>query len=269
MLGKLIKHEWNATMKVLLPANAVLILITIIGRIMLGTKLFETDNEVVMVIGTLSLTLYILSLFTVSIACSIYLAVRFYKTVYSDESYLLHTLPVTTHEIICAKTLVGTIWILITSIFVVGSAAVLIIGSVSPSEMQTLYRDIAYGIDTYFAGSSFTAMVILVIFMFILSSVYSILWIFLSISLGQLMTKHKVLGSFIAYGVLYFLMQIITTISMFATGVWKKAMNLNSAEGVIDYFNAVFIMSVAITLVFSVISYFVTSYMMKNKLNLD
>lgn len=269
MLGKLIKHEWNATMKVLLPANAVLILITIIGRIMLGTKLFETDNEVIMVIGTLSLTLYILSLFTVSIACSIYLAVRFYKTVYSDESYLLHTLPVTTHEIICSKTLIGSIWIIITSIFVMGSAAILIFGSIDPADMQSLYREMANGIETYFAGSSFAAIVILMIFMFISSAVYSILWIFLSISLGQMMTKHKVLGSFIAYGALYFLMQIITTISMFAFGIWKKAMDLSSAEAVIDYFNAVFIMSLVITLVFSVASYFVTNYMMKNKLNLD
>lgn len=271
MLGKLLKHEWNATMKVLLPANGVVILLTVLGRIMLGLKIFDIDNEVMGVIGSLCLTAYILSLFTVSIACTIYIAVRFYKTVYTDEGYLLHTLPVTATEITWSKMLIGALWSLITCIVIIASIFILITGSVSAVDFQNICREAMKAINTYI-GDVFTGWVVFGVFTAILNSFYTTLWLFASISFGQLITKHKVLGAFIGYAIGYFLAQIVSTIVLFISGTMNKAMLMGedtSVDAVVSYVNSVFGITFVITLVFTVLFYLFTSYMMKRRLNLD
>lgn len=44
MLGKLFKHEFKDTGKVLLPLNLALIGVTIIGMVVLGLRIFDTDS---------------------------------------------------------------------------------------------------------------------------------------------------------------------------------------------------------------------------------
>lgn len=269
MLGKLLKHEWNATMKVLLPANGVIILMTILGRIMLGLNVFETDSEIVALIGVLCLMLYILSLFAVCIACTIYIAVRFYKTVYTDEGYLLHTLPVTSTEITWSKMLIGALWNLITSIVISASVFVLVFGCLSPGSFGEMMNQLSNLISTYL-GSVFTGWVIFGIFLTILTSFYSTLWIFAAVSFGQLMSKHKVLGAFIGYAIGYIVSQVVSTVVLIISGLTNQAMLLDeSVDAVITYVNTTFGISFVIALVFTVLYYFFTSYMMKRRLNLD
>ncbi|HKM22697.1 MAG TPA: hypothetical protein VJZ01_11745 [Lachnospiraceae bacterium] len=269
MLGKLLKHEWNATMKVLLPANVVIVLLTVLGRIMLGLNIFETDSEIVQMIAVLCLILYILSLFAVCIACTIYIAVRFYKTVYTDEGYLLHTLPVTSTEIIWSKMMIGALWNLITSIVISVSVLLLVFGSLSPGSFGEMMNELSKLISTYL-GSVFTGWVVFTVFLSVLSCFYSTLWLFAAISFGQLISKHKVLGSFIGYAIGYIVAQIVATVAMTANGLTNQAMLLDeSVDAVITYVNTTFGISFVITLVFTVLYYFVTSYMMKRRLNLD
>lgn len=272
MLGKLLKHEWNATMKVLLPANGVVILFTILGRIMLGLKIFEIDNEIIGAVGGLCLAVYILSLFAVSIACIIYIAIRFYKTVYTDEGYLLHTLPVTSTEITWSKMLIGTMWSLITCIVVIASVLVLVTGSVSAEDFRAIYREARINLLSTHFGSVFTGWMIFGIFFAILNCFYSTLWLFASISFGQLITKHKVLGAFIGYAIGYFMAQIVSIVVLLVSGTMNKALLMEENVGfdsIISYFNSVFGISFVITLIFTILYYLFTSYMMRRRLNLD
>ena len=270
MLGKMMKHEWNAVMKVMLPANAVLVIITLLGRIMVSAKIFDMDNEIASLISGLSITLYILCLLAVSLCCTIFIGYRFYKTVYTDEGYLLHTLPVTTHEIILSKTLTGVAWILITSLFLFASVFILVLGFIPPNEYASAMRDISYGIETYI-GPKFTAWVIFFLFIMIAGAFYSALWLFAGISFGQLLPKHKVLGAFIGFGVIYVLTQIISVVTMLGTGLIGKAndMAAGSADAVISYMEYVYITSFSVNVLLAVGFYFFTHFMMNRKLNLD
>lgn len=77
MLGKLIKHEWHATKRILLPINLALLLITLVGCLFLGTDILQTENSLPLVI--LLLLLYALSLIALITVSGIYLLIRFYK----------------------------------------------------------------------------------------------------------------------------------------------------------------------------------------------
>lgn len=270
MLGKLMKHEWNAVMRVMLPANAVLLIITILGRIMISAKIFEVDNAFMQVLGGLSMTIYVLCLLAVGVCCTIFLGWRFYKTVYTDEGYLLHTLPVTANEIVLSKTLVGVCWSLITSILLFASVLILVLGAIPATEFTAVMREMAHYIDVYI-GARFTAWVIFFVFMLIVGSFYGVLWLFAGISFGQFMPKHKVLGAFIGFGISYFAMQIISMVTMFCCGIMNKATQMmdGSTDAIISYMESVYLLSFGLSVVFVILFYLFTHYMMNKKLNLD
>ena len=84
------------------------------------------------------------------------------------------------------------------------------------------------------------------------------------------MSKHKVLGAFIGYAIGYIVSQVVSTVVLIISGLTNQAMLLDeSVDAVITYVNTTFGISFVIALVFTVLYYFFTSYMMKRRLNLD
>ena len=114
MLGKLFKHEFKDTAKVLLPLNLALIGVTIIGMIVLGLKIFDSENIAMGFLAISMVFFYILAIIALFIITYIYLMIRFYRTMYADEAYLTHTLPVSTFSTFNVKLLVSAFWAFLT-----------------------------------------------------------------------------------------------------------------------------------------------------------
>ena len=102
MLGKLIKHEFKAVNRLMIPLHLALIVITVIGRFYIQLTLSARNeyfySEAANVwYGVLDMTLvlfYIIALVAISIITSVYLTIiRFRKNLFTDEGYLMHTLP--------------------------------------------------------------------------------------------------------------------------------------------------------------------------------
>ena len=139
MLGKLMKYEWKATWKLLLPMNAFIVLMSILVFITVQMSFFDSDNDLVMMTGTVIVLTYIFSMFVISIGTLIYLVYRFYTSVYGDEGYLLHTLPMDKHHIIIAKALTSAAWVVINSIVIIFS--VLFVFSSADTEFMELIEE--------------------------------------------------------------------------------------------------------------------------------
>jgi hypothetical protein len=90
MLGKLIKHEWKAVGKILAIVHLALILMAIVGKIMLSIQVLSEAG----LLWRMLLLIYVFSVIAVGVGTHIYLAIRFYKNMYTDEGYLSFTLPV-------------------------------------------------------------------------------------------------------------------------------------------------------------------------------
>ena len=118
MLGKLMKYEWKATWKLLVPMNLFIVLMWILSYITVQLSFFDSNSELVIMTGTMIIMAYVLSMIVVAIGTMIYLIYHFYKSVYGDEGYLLHTLPVDKHHIIIAKAVMSAVWVIINSILV-------------------------------------------------------------------------------------------------------------------------------------------------------
>lgn len=102
MLGKLLKHEWKEISVIPCVLSVVLLVLSVIsGFSFLGIREGAADVSRFMTI--MLWLLFYFALIAVSLGITIYLAVHFYKTMYTDEGYLTHTLPVSGRELLWSK----------------------------------------------------------------------------------------------------------------------------------------------------------------------
>lgn len=99
MLGKLIKYEWRGlrlplTIMMIVLAGTMILTCGVILTI--NPKLDETLAWYSGVALTLSFLLYYFGIIGCTLGTTLIVVVRFYKTCYTDQGYLTHTLPVTT-----------------------------------------------------------------------------------------------------------------------------------------------------------------------------
>ena len=224
MLGKLMKHEFKTTSKVILPLYLILVVLTIFARIF-AQSLFTAENPNIDSIGFglfggLSVILYILGLFAVSIASFIYLLVRFYKNLFGDEGYLMHTLPVTSWELLSSKLLVAFIWNLVESLLIAFSIFCIFANHYVFDAISNYFASFGGfdGMVYYYTGMHTGTFWLSLIAFILVSSFYGLLLPYASICIGQLWQKHRLAGSFLTYFLINILTQIIRTIYVGLTG---------------------------------------------------
>ena len=113
MLKKLIKHEFKDTMRLFIPMFGFIVVLTPIFSLMmsLGSQPYDenTADALSLVFGS-GIIGYCLLLFGLLIVTQVLIAIRFYKTMTSQEAYLTFTLPAKTGQLLFAKWLVSFVW---------------------------------------------------------------------------------------------------------------------------------------------------------------
>ena len=109
MLGKLIKHEFRATGRILLPVYLVMLLTAALVR---GFQVLteQTAGEFMRALAVLSVLLFSAAVFGGSILAFVLMIYRFYKNLMTDEGYLMFTLPVSRSQLIWSKLIVSMAW---------------------------------------------------------------------------------------------------------------------------------------------------------------
>ena len=266
MLGKLMKYEFKATWKLLVPMDIFLVIMSILAYITVRMTLLSSENELVLMTGTLVLATYMISVFVIMIVTIRYLIYRFYVSVYGDEGYLLHTLPVDKHHIIIAKVLAAVIWIVGNTILIYLSVAFLFTSS--GEIMRDLKEAMEYYVDFINSYSKVSGFSIFMTFVASFVTVIArILKVTACISLGQLSSNHKVLVSFGFYYGIYVVQRIFTMIYLMTISIANMARDNVSLTS--SFFGVGWEFALISGLIYSVIFYFLTWYIMDKKLNLD
>lgn len=265
MLGKLIKYEFKDTWKLIVPMNLFMVLMSLLACATVQLSFFDSDNELVVMTGALVIVTYILSLVAILIVTVIYLIYRFYTSVYGDEGYLLHTLPVDKHHIIISKALVSAVWIIIEAALI--SISIFLILFSSRSFVDAF---IGEGMDYYLYQDLFEDVSVFSMVMTLIASLTSlaakILKISACISLGQLSSNHKVLMSFGFYYAIYFVQKIFSMI--YYTMVSLAGEIADTADSVSSLLNG-WEFNLISGLIYSAVFYILTWFVMEKKLNLD
>lgn len=270
MLGKLLKHEWKATWRYLALLNGATILIALIGKIGLLFKTTLPDFVVILYVF-----LYIMLLLGASIVNLVLLSIRFYRNLFTDEGYLTNTLPVTATCKLNVKILNCFFWVCINTVCTLLSVALFVTSIAKLSELQWFLAEWLRLFMDMIGSSSLVASLFYLLFSSITGTVFMILMIYFSISIGCAFNSHKVLASVITYLLTYVTIQILSTLMMILAG-FNKTLNyimyLTDTLGEQTYppvYQDIPLVSWIFSLLVSAILYFVTHYMMTKKLNLN
>lgn len=284
MLKKLIKHEWVSVWRALIIINITLLLGTILGLISIQTPLWSSDIQIINIIaGTLSF-IYILGIIVTAFAALIYLVVHFYKNLYTDEGYLMHTLPVKPIQLLISKLVVSTIWMIITSIVIYASIFLLIMTTFYKFTAKEGLNSLVLAIEHFFKeisiviGIPIPLFIICIIIVFIITIMGNIIFIYSSITIGQLLKNHKVIGSFLAYIGIFITYRVINSFTI-STAVEQIINNENTLNSYTyqflvypNYSGTIWFTMITTSVVIIVLSsllMFVSNAIMKRKLNLD
>jgi len=260
MLIKLMKHELKATARLLVPLYLILLCTTLINRIVLRLDIYD---GILNIIPGFLIFAYILLIVTILIVTVFLMIIRFYKNLLTDEGYLMFTLPAKTHQLINSKLLITVFWTIVSIVAILSS---LYIVFATPERMNMVMAVIKEALaEIKSIDENWFFLLTEVTIMCLVGLIANILLIYVSIAVGQLMNKQKLIGSFLAYVAISTAVQFIMVIVLVIIGISNFD---NSAT--ISTLPTIFLpVCIVITMIGSVGFYAATNYIFKRKLNLE
>ena len=297
MLGKLMKYEWKNIWKAGTLMLLGMLVVTVIGCVVLrmpggvvtglldNNDINATQSWFVLSSFVATLILYVIMLLASTWGMLIFLGIRFYRSMYTDEGYLSHTLPVTANQLFLSKVLVSGVWYLFITIGIGISVVALIVslmtGLLNIGELSSVLTQYNGNIWEFMAdafyelgrtyeeemGINLSHYVITLLLTYVVGPFITMVTLFGALTIGQLSSKHKGLMGILAYAGLTILSSIIgSTVQsafMFGTNV------MSSSGGFSVTTNMAYDINVITSLLIAAIMYGVSYYIMNRKLNLD
>ena len=197
MLSKLLRHEFRATGRIMLPVYALLLVscggCTLFGRL-LGRY---PESTVLSVVQTVFATLFGVTTFGMLLLTLVLMVYRFYKNLMTDEGYLMFTLPVSRSQLIWSKLLVALVWSVLSTVL----AALAWMAEISVVGRENVFSLIAQGLRSLrqHLSGNLTGCAAALVVLCLVSCLVSFLKFYAAISLGHSFSNHKVLLSVVFY----------------------------------------------------------------------
>ena len=211
MLGKLIKHEFRATRRIMLPLYLIL-LATAIAANFSTRGLMETSYWMLDVLGGLLIVAFFVAIIGVCVMSFVLMVQRFYKNLLQDEGYVMLTLPVSIHQHIWAKLIVSAVWFVLTVLAVILAACIMAfnVGVIKDifQGLGYLFRDLRQLEAKYaFNGAGYLAEMAVLCFMGIVAMCVQF---YAALAIGHSAANHKMAFSVAAFFVLQFAIQLLS-----------------------------------------------------------
>lgn len=285
MFSKLLKHEWKANwglMSILtLAAVGVGILGTIALRVLVnyGDMISESESFLVLLLFPLGMLVFasFVSLVIYVVAVSYVLLFRFYKNKFTDEGYLTFTLPVNSHQIFLSSALNMLIWWVISIVLMVILFACMILFGTATDGLVNMdiirsFKNMEYvwealgEIFGQILGESYGVLGLVTV---VVTPVYSVVLWMTCITLGAVVAKkHKILAAIgISYGANVVLNIVSSVVSVLPSLILIGNPNPGEAE-MQAYFTLSSVVQLVLLAGVAVGGYFLSTHLMKHKLNL-
>lgn len=197
MLSKLLKYEFRATGRIMLPVYALL-LVTAGGTSVTGSLMDRyPESTVLFIFQTLFMTLFTFTTFGVLLLTLVLMVYRFYKNLMTDEGYLMFTLPVSRSQLIWSKLIVSMVWGILSAVL----AALMWTMELSVVGGENLFAGIFRGLRSLVESLSgnVTGCIVGLVVLLLAAELTSYLKFYAAISLGHSFSNHKILLSVVFY----------------------------------------------------------------------
>ncbi len=180
----------------------------------------------------------------------------------------MFTLPVKIWENIAVKLIIGIMWCLICGLTLLISIFILSIGNIATFE---IFQGITILKNSFFTefGVGPGKIIFEVGFGMIINLIASILMIYVSIAIGQLVSKHRVMASIGAFIGITFILQILGSIFLVLIPLMNLESFFNAQMNQLKILEIIINATTIGNIILGVIFYCITHYILKNKLNLE
>ena len=216
MLSKLLKHEFRATGRTMLPVYAAVVVLAVLANFSIRV-IDRSVHTLVTIFCGLIIAAFIIGIIAAGIITLVMMIKRFYTNYLKDEGYLMHTLPVSVHELVWSKMIVSVVWfaatfvviwlvILLTALIQTGtSLAQFFAGFPSWAEIKAFMEQagIRSG-DLWLFGLEMLLAVVV-------AGLYTCLHFYAAMSLGHMFAKDKILLSIVFFVGISFVLSLATT----------------------------------------------------------
>lgn len=263
MLGKLIKYNSKSISRIILPLYLVIAATTLMTSIVYTIPF---DNRFMQIFQGMTCFVYILSILALMFGTVISVLVHFYQNSISDQAYFSYSIPANMTQHIISKTIVGSIWTFI-SVLASFFSILLVLFSYDSNnfthEMQSIRSEVTRLCTDSLHMPVFVAILLFILFVVGMLFMQMIIYQ-LCFAAGQTFQEHKLVGSILAYIIIYTVMQVILAIPMLICFLIYRS-EMSAVSAVYSITISYCVVAIAATIV----SFYLTKYYLTKKLNLD
>lgn len=271
MLRKLIKHEFRATGRIMLPLYLVL-LATALGANLSARGMLENRFAALDVLGWLLVMAFGVAIVGVLVMSLVLMIQRFYKNLLQDEGYLMMTLPVSVHQHIWAKVIVSVVWFVASFLAIILAAMVVSADVKYIQDFFGFLGDLIHGLQKLKISEALNGTVILVealVLLFLCMVAFS-LQFYAALAVGHSFPNHKMALSIVFFFGFQFAVQFFGSllfVSLDNMGAFRfmDQWRLTPVAAV----HAGLLICIAGVVIYGAIFYAITTFFLKNRLNLE
>ena len=278
MLGKLIKHEFRATARIMLPVMGALMVLALLANLSIrGLTSGLSDVPVLRILFVLIVVFFGIAIIATIVMAIVLMVSRFYRNLLKDEGYLMFTLPVSAHELVWSKLIVSMVWFLLTGllIFLVMGLTAL---NLANTNLEMIIEQFPswQEISQFLREAGIQREVITLICQaglgILLGAIVTCLHFYAAMSLGHMFTKDKILLSIVFFIGISFAFNLLSTAYGFVGfGLSGMAEHWDSMEnsGVLSSFSSIAWHGLVINAIQGALLYLATILGLKKGLNLE
>ena len=271
MLAKILKHEFRATGRMVLPAFGIVLVMSVLFNLSVRF-LSSSDSRPLMILNGVTIALFSVGLIVLTVMPAVLMIYRFYQNLLKDEGYLMHTLPVSVHGLVWSKILVSLVWFFVTGLLIalIGFISFLFLTETGFGDFfrsMRLWSNIQAALRT--AGLDLSDLWIIVaqlLILLLLSGIASCLMCYASLSLGHMFTRAKIpwsIAFYLGFSVLFSLLS-----SSFADHILLRALDADNLSALLTLLRQKTLLSMIPSVVQCVVLYLASVFGLKRGLNL-
>jgi len=263
MLSKVLKYDLKWVFKLLIVFYIIALIFSLFTRI-----LFSIDNSTVFnILGQICSGVTISFIFNILINNIMRCWARFTKNIYSDESYLTHTLPIEKKTIFISKFLTAIIT-MFTSSFVI--LLILFIAYYSKENIEWLKTSLNLIATIY--SSTIIKLILVIFLVFFLEMVFSIVVGYIGILIGHKSNNNRIVKSIVYGFICYTGTSMFSLLITFILGLFNKdIMNLFMTDTItnIDILKLIMYGAIIIYTIYIIIYYLIGLKLFNKGVNVD
>lgn len=282
MLSRLIKHEFRATGRRMLPTLGVLVLLGLLANLSIRVLESGFGGTLLRILMGLFIAAFIIGMTVAWVMTLVLMISRFYRNLLKDEGYLMFTLPTSSHALIWSKLIVSTVWFLATALLI-GLLVLLTaanLGKMSADDFNAAFYGMREVLDLLYSLGVSKGSLALLLGEFIVASVVTCLTtclqFYAAMGLGQMSDNHKGLMSVLAFIGISIAFQILAS-TVFSGLVKAGSVDLvvqsiedlaQTAPGIVRIVNSGVGGAMLLEILQGAVLYVITALSLNKKLNL-